>query len=248
MKSFLLLCKNLGRITFLELLWGLRVPESVVYNFLLPTLILVILGLIQSGQGYLHILVPGMIALTTASSAMQGVGTTTSYMRAFGNWRTLRASPIPTPLYFAGLICSRVVRTLLIVSFMLLVAYFLFGYRIRGSVILTLVYVFIGSLVFAALGLAIAYMISSPQSVSGALNVVFLPMFFTSNALFISHVPWVKTVSLFFPLVFLVDLIRDISRDAIGSDTWRNLGALFMWFVIYSLIALFFARRRVEEK
>jgi ABC-type multidrug transport system permease subunit len=241
--------KNLGRITFLELIWGMRVPESVVYNFLAPSAILILLGLMRSNPDYLNILVPGLIAMTIASSAMQGVGTSMSFMRAYGSWRTLQASPIPPPLYFAGLIGSRLIRIILIVIIMLLTSYFLLGYRMQGNFALTFLYVLLGTFVFAALGLVIAYVMSSPQAVSGALNFLLLPMIFTSGVLFVSQLRWVKTVSLFFPLTFLVDLIRsNASGQGPGQNWLLNVGVLIVWLVLCSWAALWLARKRVEEK
>lgn len=249
MRWLLVPCRNLGRITYLELLWGLRVPESVVYNFLAPILVLLLLGLIRGSKDYLQILVPGVIATTVASSAMQGVGTTTSFMRAYGSWRTLQASPIPTWVYFAGLITSRVIRTVLIVCFMLLVAFLLLGYRMQGNIALILVYVLAGTLVFSSLGLVIGYVVPSPSAVPGAMNLILLPMIFTSGALFITNIEWVKLISNLFPLTFLVDLIRDNARGGgLGKNWLINVGALAGWFVLCSWTALALARRRVEER
>ncbi len=249
MRQLLLQCRNLCRITYLELLWGLRVPESVVYNFLAPALVLLLLGFIRGSREYLHVLVPGVIATTVASSAMQGVGTTTSFMRAYGSWRTLQASPIPMALYFAGLIGSRIVRTVLIVCFMLLVAFLLLGYRMQGNVALILVYVLVGTLVFASLGLVIGYLIPSPSAVPGAMNLILLPMIFTSGALFITNLEWVKTVSYVFPLTFLVDLMRNGARSGGMGRGWLiNIASLAGWFVICSWGALMLSRRRVEER
>lgn len=249
MRPLLLQCRNLGRITYLELLWGLRIPESVIYNFLAPALVLLLLGFIRGSKDYLHVLVPGVIATTIASSAMQGMGTTTSFMRAYGSWRTLQASPISTKLYFAGLITSRVVRTVLIVCFMLLVAFLLLGYRMQANVPLFLAYVVLGTLVFASLGLVIGYLVRSPPAVPGAINLILLPMIFTSGALFITNIKWVKTISYSFPLTFLVDLMRDTARNGgLGKNFLLNIGALACWFILCSWIALMLARRRVEEK
>ena len=242
--------KNLGRITFLELIWGMRVPESVVYNFLAPSAILILLGLMsRNNPAYLDILVPGLIAMTIASSAMQGIGTTMSFMRAYGSWRTLQASPISPPLYFAGLVGSRLIRIVVIVVIMLLTSYFLLGYHMQGSFTLTFLYVMLGTFVFAALGLVIAYLMSSPQAVSGALNFLLLPMIFTSGVLYVSHLQWVKTVSLFFPLTFLVDLLRsNASGEGPGQNWLLNVGVLVVWLVLCSSAALWLVRKRVEEK
>jgi ABC-2 type transport system permease protein len=137
----------------------------------------------------------------------------------------------------------------LIVVIMLLASFFLLGFRMQGSFTLTFLYVLLGTLVFAALGMVVAYLMASPQSVSGALNFILLPMIFTSEVLFISRLPWVKTVALFFPLTFLVDLIRSNATGHGPGQHWLlNVGVLLTWLVLCSWVALWLAKKRVEEK
>jgi ABC-2 type transport system permease protein len=249
MNSLASQCRNLARITYLELLWSFRIPESLVYNFLTPSLVLLLLGFIRGSRDYMPILVSGLVALTIASSTMQGIGTKVSMMRAHGSWRTLQASPIPTGLYLVGLLCSRMVRVILIVGFMLGISSLFLGYRMQGSFALMFLYVVLGTSVFAALGLAVASLVSSPQAISGTLSMILLPMIFISDVLFITRLEWVKTVSLFFPLTFLVRLIRDnLWGNGLGDHGLTNLGALAAWLVLSSWAAVALAKRRVEEK
>lgn len=249
MNSLLLQCRNLARITYLELLWSFRIPESLVFNFLTPSLVLLLLGFIRGSKDYMPILVSGLVSLTIASSTMQGIGTKISMMRAHGSWRTLQASPIPTGLYFIGLLCSRMVRIILIVGFMLTISFIFLGYRMQGSYALMLFYVILGTFVFAALGLVVASLVSSPQAISGALSMILLPMIFISDVLFITKLEWVKTVSLFFPLTFLVRLIRNnLWGEGLGDDGLMNLGILAVWLALGSWAAVALAKRKVEEK
>ena len=249
MKRLLLQSGNLAKITWLELLWSFRMPEGVAFHFLSPAIVLVLLGLVRGGRGYLHILVPGLITMTIASNAMQGVGTKMSFMRAHGNWRTLRASPIPVGLYFTGLVCSRLMRIILIVCFMLLVAYLLLGYRPQGSVALTLLYISVGTFVFAALGLVVAFLVPSPQAVSGTMSMILLPMVLIGDVLFVSRVEWVQTVSLFSPLTYLVRLMREnLGGAGAGEDWLTNLGMLGVWLVLCCWAAAGMAKWRVEER
>lgn len=249
MNSLTLHGRNLARITYLELLWSFRIPESLVYNFLTPSLVLLLLGFIRGSKEYLPILISGLIALTVASSTMQGVGTKLSMMRAHGSWRTLRASPIPTGLYFAGLLCSRLARIILIVGLMLVISYFFLGYRTQGSLALMLFYVVLGTSVFAALGLVVASLVSSPQAISGVITMVLLPMIFVSDVLFINRLQWVKTVALFSPLTYLVRLIRNnLWGNGLGDDGLMSLGILAVWLAIGSWAAVALAKRKVEEK
>jgi ABC-type multidrug transport system permease subunit len=207
------------------------------------------LGLIRGNKDYLHVLVSGVLAMTIASSALQGIGTKMSFMRAYGSWRTLQASPIPTSLYFFGLVCSRMVRIVLIAAFLLAVAIVFLRYRPQGNVALIFAYVVIGTSVFSALGLVIACLVRSPQAVSGILNLVLLPMIFTSDVLFISNIAWVKTISLLFPLTFLVRLIRDnLQGQGLGSNGLLSVGMLATWLVVCSWAAFGLVRRSAEER
>src|SRR5262245_57643396 len=98
--------RNLIRITFLEVFWSLRVPHNFLYQLFISAVVLILFAQINGSKGYLEVLVPGLIALVTASTAMQGLGSTVSVMRTYGAWRTVRGSPIPTSMYLGGLIFS----------------------------------------------------------------------------------------------------------------------------------------------
>lgn len=242
-------CRNVSRIAYLELLWGLRIPESMVYNFVAPALSLVLLGLIRGSKEYLAILVPGLVALTTASSALHGMGAKMSFMRAYGSWRTLQASPIPAGLYFAGLLGSRMVRIVLVVAIMLLVAAWWLGFHLQGNPLLLLAYVLLGTFTFAALGMLVASLVSSPQAVSGVMNLTLLVMVFTSDVLYVSEVPWVDAISRVFPLVYLVDLVRShLLGRGFPEHGLLDVAALIAWAVLCSWAAMAIARRRVEER
>lgn len=249
MRNLLLQCRNLGRIIYLETLWGFRIPESLVYTFIAPSLILLLLGLVRDTKEYLHFLVPGLIAISIASGAMQGIGARMSFMRIYGSWRTLQASPIPASTYFVGLLGSRLLRIYFVVAIMLLVAIIFLGYQLQDNLALMFFYVLVGTSVFSALGLVISAIVSSPQAVSGVINLVTICMLFTSDVLYVSNVRWVKTLSLVFPLTFLADLLRD---NAVGHgferDSLLNLSALAAWLVVASCVAIQLAKRRVEEK
>lgn len=240
--------RNLGRMIWLDFLWGLRVPQSLFYQFLVSGFLLVLLTRINDEPGYLQILVPGLIGLIVASQAMQGIGTQVSYMRTYGAWRTIRGSPIPMPLYLGALIVGRMVRVLLTVGFLLLIAAAFFGYRFTGSLGLVFGSVVLGVAVFAALGLVVTYSIATPQAVSSVLNVVFLVMLFSSNALFMAEVGWLKALSWVSPLTYFNELVRAAARSGVpAAGALVDLGVLLLWLVVLTAIALNLARRRVEE-
>jgi len=240
--------ENLLRIVWLDFLWSLRVPQSLFYQFFVAAVLLVLLARVNDSPGYLEILVPGLIGLIAASHSMQGIGTTISYMRAYGAWRTIRSSPIPTSLYLSGLIVSRMVRVLMTVGFLLLVARLLLDYRFTGSLPLTFGYVVLGVAVFASLGLVVTYSIATPQAVTSVLSAVFLFMLFTSNALFIAKTQWLQALSWLSPLTYLSQLLRASARgEGLGAGSLLYLGPLVAWLLVLATTAFKLAQRRVED-
>ncbi len=240
--------ENLARIVYLDFLWSLRVPQSLFYQLFVTAVLLVLFAQINDSPGYLEVLVPGLIGLVTASQSMQGLGSTISYMRAYGAWRTVRGSPIPTPMYLAGLVLSRLARILLTVGLVLAVARFGLGYSFQGSLALAALYVVVGVAVFAALGLVVTYSIAAPQAVTSVLSVIFLFLVFASNSLFIVRVRWLELLSWLSPLTYLSRLLREAGRGAAwGSGRLADLAVLAAWAAVLSLIALRLANRRVEE-
>jgi ABC-type multidrug transport system permease subunit len=152
------------------------------------------------------------------------------------------------PVYLAGLIFSNMVRIYLTVGFMLLMAYLVFGYHLRGSLGLTFIYVALGVAVFGALGLVVNYVVQAPQAVTSVLNVIFLLMMFSSNTLFIARLPWFKVLSLVSPLTFLTQLLRDNAQGAALQSGWLfNMGVLVACLIVLSAAALRLAQKRVEE-
>jgi ABC-type multidrug transport system permease subunit len=239
---------NVLRIAYLELLWGMRITENVLYNFFYPILIFVVLSLIQPDASYLQMLVPGVLALSTASSSMQGIGKTVSFMRIYGTWRTLQASPIQPEVYLAGLLTSRFARILLSVTTLLVLATVGFGYRHEGHVALTYLLVLLGSAVFGALGLFISYLVRAPQAVAALLNFVLLPMIFISRVFFQVKSPWIEKTASFLPLQPLVVLLRNSADgEPWTSQSWMRVALLLGWLAVLGWSALWMAKRRVEE-
>jgi ABC-type multidrug transport system permease subunit len=239
---------NLARIVVLDFIWSARVPSNLLYQFFVSAIGLLLFAHINDNPAYLPVLVPGLIALVTASNSMQGLGSAVSYMRAYGAWRTVRGSPIPIAMYLAGLIVSRAIRLCLTVLFMVLLARLALGYVMQGSLLLMLLYVLLGVAVFGAIGLTVTHLVPAPQAVSSILSAVFLFMLFSSNTLFIAKVPWLTVLSVISPLTFLSRLLRAHAQglEPEGSRL-LNVGVLVIWLAGASVAALILARRHVEE-
>lgn len=248
MHTLRLQARNLGRVVMLDLLWSLRVPQNLLYQFFMAAVLLVMLAKINGRPGYVTMLVPGLMALAVASGSMQGLGTTMSYMRTYGAWRTARGSPIPIGLYLSGLVISRMVRILLVAVFLLIAAVFLVDYRLSGNPLLLAVLIVLGVALFGALGLVINYLVSAPQAVTGVINVLFLLMVFSSNVLFVTDVLWLKALSVVSPLTYFGRLLRAAAGGGWSTRSLVDLGVVLAWIGVLAWLALWLSRTKVEER
>lgn len=247
MKSLWLQARVLAGLVFLQTIWGMRVPQNLLYQFVTGGLALVLIGLINGTPEYVEYMVPGVVTLSAASRAMVGIGNTVSVWRSIGTWKTFRIAPIPVGLQLSGLVLSQALRILLLTAAMFLIARLAFGYQHRGSLVWTFAFVFLGVLSFGALGLVICYAIRSPQAVSGATSLATLAFTFGSETLFRYDAPWFQLLSQAVPLTPLVDLVRNnsLGRDGVSLSSLLILAA---WLGVCSLLAIVLARARVEEK
>jgi ABC-2 type transport system permease protein len=235
---------NLARVTYLELLFSLRIPASIIFVFLLPALLLLVLASRFQDAPYV---VPGLLALVTAFSTLQGVGQVATSMRR-GIWGTFQVSLDPDWLYLAGVLASRVLRTLVVTTLLLLLAVAALGYRLEGSLALHFGLVLLGSVSFACLGLLLAYLPRSPMAAAQAMTAAVLVMTMVSGVFFPPQ-GVLRSVSFLSPMTFLVDLMRANAGGAplALGDVALAVGVLAAWGVASGGMAYRIATRREEE-
>lgn len=235
---------NLGRITYLETLFSLRIPASLIFVFLLPSLMLLLLGSRSESKDFV---VPGLIALVVAFSTMQGVGQVVSSMR-HGIWETFQTAFHPTWLYLGGVLVSRLIRTVLVTSFLLGLAFAAFGYWVEGSLLLHLAAIVVGSVTFACLGLLLAFLPRSPNGAGQWINVSTFVLMVVSGTFFVPT-GVLAGVSLVSPLTYLTRLVR---ANALGAplttgEVALDLGVLAAWAVVSAGLAYHLSRVREAD-
>ena len=235
---------NLARVTYLELVFSVRIPASIIFVFLLPGILLLVLaGRYQDAP----FVVPGLLALVTAFSTLQGVGQVATSMRR-GIWSTFQVALDPDWLYLAGVLISRILRTMLVTTLLLLLAVVALGYRLEGSLALHLGLVLLGSISFACLGLLLAYLPRSPMAAAQAMTAAVLVMTMVSGVFFAPQ-GVMRTLSYLSPLTFLADLLRANGSGAPVTlpAVALTVGVLSAWALVSGGVAYRIATRREEE-
>src|SRR5713101_2179068 len=163
-----------------ELLLTLRRGESVLITLIVPVLLLIFfasLNIIPSTTGRaVDFLLPGILALAVMATGMVSLGIATAYERYYGVLKRLGSSPLPR----SGLIIAKVISVLVLeliqVIVLVGVAVVLYGWRPAGSPLLALLVLALGTVTFAALGLAMAGALRAEVTLAGAngLYLIFL--------------------------------------------------------------------------
>lgn len=103
--------------------------------------------------------------------------------------------------------------------------------------------VFLGSNFFSTLSLIIAALVGSRERVQGLGQIILMPLFFASNALYpVTVMPdWVAVVTQFNPLSYMVDALRVLMIDAAPSHF--GLGLDFLVLIVTNLAITALATR-----
>jgi ABC-2 type transport system permease protein len=103
--------------------------------------------------------------------------------------------------------------------------------------------VLLGANFFSTLSLIIAALVGSRERVQGLGQIILMPLFFASNALYpLTVMPdWVAVVSQFNPLSYMVDALRTLMIDAAPSHF--GLGLDFLVLIITNVVITTLAAR-----
>jgi ABC-2 type transport system permease protein len=190
----------------------------------------------QAGQGsYLQFLAPGVIAMTVLFSGIFS-GIELIWDRQFGFLKETLVAPVPRFQIMLGRTLGGTTVAVLqgLIVFTLC---FLAGFRPEVGPVLPLTLVFMAMIgfVFTAMGTAIASVLTDFQAFPMVMNLLVMPMFFLSGALFplTSVPPALVVVATLDPLAYGVDGLR---AALVGIGHWNialDLGVLTLLSVLF---------------
>jgi ABC-2 type transport system permease protein len=227
--------------TQFELLLTLRRGENILVTLIVPVLLLIFfasLNIVPAVNGQaVNFLLPGILALAIMAAGMVNLGIATAYERYYGVLKRLGSSPLPR----SGLILAKVLSILIleIVQVLLLVGVaVLFGWRPVGSPFLALLAIVIGTVTFAALGLAMAGALRAELTLAGA-NALFLVFILLGGGILpLSHLPApLAAIAQFLPATALTQALQATMNDGTAFPGFALL-VLVVWAVVVLGIAI----------
>ncbi|HEX5225339.1 MAG TPA: ABC transporter permease [Solirubrobacteraceae bacterium] len=220
-----------------------RNPSAAFFNFLLPLLFLAGAGAILSGSQHdLDKLVPSIAGMSVMSTTFTALGYNVVFLRERGVLKRIRGAPLPAGSYFGGVAANAVTNTALQIAIVVVAGRALFGLDWPLHWIELVVFVVVGVISFAALGVAFAHVIPNFESTAAYVNAVFLPVVAVSFFVFdSSSAPgFLRTIAEALPLKPLIDGLS--GAMVTGSDLGSHLDALAV-IALWGVFGIYFAVR-----
>lgn len=232
--------------TQFELLLTLRRGENILVTLIVPVVLLIFfssLNIVPAVNGSaVNFLLPGILALAVMAAGMVNLGIATAYERYYGVLKRLGSSPLPR----SGLIIAKIISIFLleIVQVVLLVGVgvFLYGWRPAGSPLLALLAIALGTVTFAAIGLAMAGALRAELTLAGANALFLLFILLGGGILPLSHLPVsLAAIAQFLPAAALTQALQ-----ATLSNNGAFPGLAFLVLGIWAIVALVIAIRTFQ--
>jgi ABC-2 type transport system permease protein len=204
-----------------------RNPSAAFFNFALPLLFLAAGGAILSGsQHNLNKLVPAIAGMSVMSTTFTALAYNIVFLRERGVLKRIRGTPLPSISYFGGVAANAVTNTTLQIAIVVLAGRVFFGIGWPQDWGELIVFVVVGVVCFAALGVAFAHVIPNFESTAAYVNAVFLPVVFVSFYVFDSKSApgFLRSIAEALPLKPLIDGLS--GALVTGSGLGGHLDAL----------------------
>jgi ABC-2 type transport system permease protein len=220
-----------------------RNPSAAFFNFVLPLLFLAGGGAILSGSQHdLDKLLPAIAGMSVMSTTFTALAYNIVFLRERGVLKRIRGTPLPTISYFGGVAANAVTNTALQIALVVLAGRVFFGIGWPPDVLTLVVFVIVGVVCFAALGVAFAHLIPNFESTAAYVNAVFLPVVFVSFYVFdSSSAPgFLQTITDALPLKPLIEALA--GAMVAGAHAPNHLDALAV-IVLWGAFGAYFAVR-----
>jgi ABC-2 type transport system permease protein len=162
-----------------------RNPSAAFFNIALPLLFLALFGAIFAGSDDdLDVIVPGIAGMSVMATTFSALAHNLVFLREQGILKRIRGTPLPSSAYLAGIAASAVTNAVAQVAVITVIGRVAFGVAWPGEWLALFVFLCLGVVCFAALGVALAHAIPNVESAPAYVNAVFLPVIVVSGVFY----------------------------------------------------------------
>ncbi|MFB2623073.1 ABC transporter permease [Methanothermobacter marburgensis] len=185
---------------------------------------------------YMDFLVPAVLAMTIMFSCMFGMGQSIAGERERGELARLFMTPTSVSTVVGGKIISKLVIESGRAFLLLCVAILLFGIKINGSMLLTVLLLVLTALCFVGFGIMISARVGTQEDYMQMVMPFAMPMMFVSGVFYpIETMPWVfQKLAYVVPLTYANDALRSVMLKGAGvGDIWLDLAVLVGFTLLF---------------
>ena len=195
----------------------------------------------EPGARYVDFLVPGLIGMNLMGSGLWGLGFTVVIARSRKILKRFAATPMRRSHYLFSFMLSRLVFLVVEVAAIIVFAWLVFDFTVRGSWLSLTLITMLGGFTFSGIGLLVAARPTTIEGVSGLMNFIMLPMWLLSGTFFSSErfpqvlQPFIKAL----PLTALNNVLRGVMNEGSAlSSNWIPIAVLLAWCLVSFVVAL----------
>ena len=193
----------------------------------------------------------GPVIAFNVMGSFWGLSVALVMFREQGILRRFHIAPVSAVDMLASSILANFVLTLPTVCLEILLARFIFHVRDFGNLISLAIFVVVGTIAFASLGLVVASVTNTMQETQVINQLIWLPLIFLSGAtLPLAYLPnSVQRIALFLPATYLVSALQNAFYASFS--VWKllvQLFALFSWAVLTFFVAVQLFRWEPEAR
>jgi ABC-2 type transport system permease protein len=219
-----------------------RNPTAAFFNFLFPLILLGLFGAVfADDQANLNVIVPGIAGMAVMATTFTALAFNLTFLREQGVLKRIRGTPLPAGAYLAGVFASAVANAVLQIVIIVLAGKALFGIPWPPDPLELVVFVAVGVVCFAGLGVALSHAIPNFESAPAYTNAIFLPVIFISGVFYdADKAPkFLTDIAEALPLIHLIDGLSGAMVTGKGlSDNLTALAVLAVWAAIGIFLAV----------
>jgi ABC-2 type transport system permease protein len=215
-----------------------RNPSAAFFNFLLPLLFLVLLCAVLTKQSDRDVIVPGIAGMAVLATTFSALAYNMVFLREQGILKRMRGTPLPSGAYLLGIAGNAVMNTTVQIVLITVAGKAFYGIDWPRDGAELLLFVVLGVVCFASLGVALAHAIPTFEAATVYVNMIFLPVVFIS--IDAKHDPaFLKGIAEALPLAHLISGLSDAMVGGTGvGDAWSALGVLALWTLLGVALAI----------
>jgi ABC-2 type transport system permease protein len=219
-----------------------RNPSAAFFNFLLPLILLALVGgLASNDQKALNVIVPGIAGMSILSTTFTALAFNITQLREMGVLKRIRGTPLPTGAYLGGVAANAVTNATVQIALVVLAGRAFFGIGWPKDWIELVVFTTAGVACFAALGVAFSHVIPNFDSAPAYVNAVFLPVILISGVFFdANRAPkLVRDIAEALPLKYVIDGLSGAMVTGKGlDDNLTALAVVLLWGALGVFLAV----------